>query len=142
MDCPRDETPLMSARVDGEVVVDTCARCGGLWLDEGELRRLEDLYRSRVDRIPDEPDAMTAALQMAKQKNLPPAGCPTCGDTMVREEYGLASQILVDHCPQGHGCWLDKGELDAIEAFYARERAEARTPVLVEWLRNIWLTRD
>ncbi len=142
MNCPRDGSPLVNTKAEGEVVVDSCVTCGGLWLDQGELEELTRLYRERGERVPPEQDAMTAGLEAARQKNLPPGPCPKCGETMVQEEYGYASMILVDRCTHAHGVWLDKGELEEIEAFYARERAESSVPVLVEWLRNTWLTRD
>jgi hypothetical protein len=113
-----------------------------MWLEPGELRAIEEAHVEHVKRVPPEHDAMTAALQAARGKSVPLGNCPACGETMVREEYGLASLVMVDRCEQGHGVWLDKGELEAIEEFYLRERAEARVPVLVEFLRLIGLKYD
>lgn len=41
--CPRDATPLLRAysAVNAAVVVDTCTECRGVWLDGGELARLQ-----------------------------------------------------------------------------------------------------
>ena len=40
--CPRDQAELIRVRsaLHIDVVVDSCPRCGGIWLDGGELDRL------------------------------------------------------------------------------------------------------
>ena len=39
MRCPRCDGSLVESKVD-EVSIDTCERCGGVWLDSGELEQL------------------------------------------------------------------------------------------------------
>ena len=39
MKCPRCDGDLKESKV-GEVTVDTCEKCGGVWLDSGELEQL------------------------------------------------------------------------------------------------------
>lgn len=39
MSCPRCDGPLKESTVD-EVAIDTCEKCGGVWLDSGELQQL------------------------------------------------------------------------------------------------------
>jgi uncharacterized protein with PIN domain len=39
MQCPRCDGSLKEMRID-EVAVDTCDKCGGVWLDSGELEQL------------------------------------------------------------------------------------------------------
>lgn len=52
MNCPRCEVPLNEIRRTG-VVVDTCDKCHGMWLDRGELEkissRLHELEQERDD---------------------------------------------------------------------------------------------
>lgn len=141
MQCPRDDTTMDRATHEG-VEVEICPACGGLWLDPGELKTLLDAYEKAHHKVPPPEDEMTVGLEMAAEKQSPPTLCPVCAADNVREEYGLASRVLVDRCPEGHGVWLDKGELEAIEEFYSRQRAEARVPVLVEFLNLIGRTWD
>lgn len=141
MQCPRDAVTLDHVIKQG-VEVDICPACGGLWCDPGEIEAAEQAFAEATQRVPAPPDEMTRGLQMAAEKQSPPTTCPKCGAENVREEYGLASQVLVDRCPHGHGVWLDKGELEAIEGFYVRERAESTTPVLVEFLQMLGVTWD
>ncbi len=39
MRCPRCDGNLIESKVD-EVSIDTCEKCGGVWLDSGELEQL------------------------------------------------------------------------------------------------------
>ena len=39
MRCPRCDGNLKESKVD-EVSIDTCEKCGGVWLDSGELEQL------------------------------------------------------------------------------------------------------
>ena len=39
MRCPRCDGNLQEGKVD-EVSIDTCEKCGGVWLDSGELEQL------------------------------------------------------------------------------------------------------
>jgi Zn-finger nucleic acid-binding protein len=48
MDCPRCNSSL-TARAKGGIEIDICEKCGGIWLDKGELSKLVDLERGRSD---------------------------------------------------------------------------------------------
>lgn len=39
MQCPRCDGKLQESKFE-EVVIDTCEKCGGVWLDSGELEQL------------------------------------------------------------------------------------------------------
>ena len=39
MKCPRCDGTLLEAKIE-EVTIDTCDKCGGVWLDSGELGQL------------------------------------------------------------------------------------------------------
>lgn len=39
MQCPRCDGKLRESKFE-EVVIDTCEKCGGVWLDSGELEQL------------------------------------------------------------------------------------------------------
>jgi Zn-finger nucleic acid-binding protein len=43
--CPRCEVDLMESSL-GEVWIDTCPRCRGIWLDQGELQRAVEQYQA------------------------------------------------------------------------------------------------
>ena len=128
MKCPVDGEPLTSARYEAEIQVDECAKCRGIWLDAGELHRIESTkerdYSEELKRIPDH---VARAYEMARQKAQKERTCPSCGRELETKEYGYCSRITVDSCPGCHGLWLDRGELSALEVFFegAREGAKA-----------------
>jgi len=133
MVCPLDAVTLVPRRLESDVNVEICPVCSGVWLEQGELEALQAAHAH--DRPAEEPESVRAAFDMARRELEPPGPCPVCGVSMDRHEYGYASQILVDACPRGHGLWLDAGELEALERFFARQRANSESPAPS---RSLW----
>lgn len=133
MDCPHDAVSLVPRRLESDVDVDFCPVCSGVWLQQGELEALQSAHTGGGAR--QELESVQASFEMARQELAPPGPCPACGEILLRREYGYTSQVLIDVCPRGHGLWLDAGELDAIERFFARQQAEAPEPTP---LRALW----
>ena len=125
MQCPRDGGTLTSETYEGDVGVDRCTTCAGIWLDAGELRDVQETiehdYSHELGRI----ETVAAAYALARQKVQPDVDCPKCGSALFATEYGHCSYILVDRCPDCGGVWLDAGELQALEKFFETSRAEA-----------------
>ena len=100
-------TNVLDRSTIGGVEVDSCPRCGGLWLDRGELEKLgtrsaEELKELRValgvdPKVPPVPDDTTIH-------------CPACDGKLREVRFG---NILIDFCEKCRGLWLDKGELEA-----------------------------
>lgn len=95
--CPRCGMSMVIVAVEG-VELDCCTRCGGIWLDPGELRSLT--LRDR--------DVPGAALQSRRSGYR----CPVCEELMIESVFMRARNLLVDRCPAGHGVFLEKGELE------------------------------
>ena len=128
MNCPVDGEKLTSARYEADIQVDECGKCHGIWLDAGELQRIESTkerdYSEELKRIP---DPVARAYEMARQRSEKERACPSCGKTLERREYGYCSRITVDSCPGCNGIWLDRGELSALEVFFEGARESAKT---------------
>jgi Zn-finger nucleic acid-binding protein len=80
--------------------VDVCPTCGGLFLDEGEIKALtgrKDLH-----------ELLTKYLGLDSDSQLL---CPHCGGVMDGEDVG---DVRVDVCLTCHGVWLDAGELERL----------------------------
>jgi Zn-finger nucleic acid-binding protein len=98
--------------------VDLCPKCGGLWLDRGEI--------SRAARLPEKELSRLRSL-LAGQSGPPPvpteavAPCPACPGKLSER---LLGSVHVDTCDSCQGLFLDKGELEsAVEAVRARDQA-------------------
>ena len=90
------------------VEIDCCDECHGIWLDEGELELLLE-----ADKDADLPilKALTdsdAIKAKGKRK------CPVCGKKMLLVDIPLDPVVEIDRCPNNHGLWFDKGELEHI----------------------------
>lgn len=89
-----------------EISYDICEACGSLWLDAGELDKvafqvdgsIEYCSKDKAERIPE-----------------PTRKCPRCEDTALDKVFFLKhGDVILDHCGNCGGFWLDGGELDLI----------------------------
>jgi Zn-finger nucleic acid-binding protein len=107
--CPRCRTRGLGEIEIGEVVIDRCTCCGGLWFDNDEISAL--LARA--------PEARRV------ETTVPPASdrvkelvCPRCTDVALRAMVLAgpeAAPRTVLRCASCSGTWVDRGELRAFE---------------------------
>jgi Zn-finger nucleic acid-binding protein len=89
------------------VETDVCPKCGGVWLDGGELEALTGL----------DPEAGREI------------GCSECGIMMNRK---LVLGVEIDYCESCGAVWLDPGELEKI----ARHPPPKGNMALFRYVRN------
>ncbi len=110
MNCPRCSIELTNKTIlDFKYFlnIDYCISCGGIWLDNEELTRLEktiDPVFFEVRHLPDK------KLQMETLK------CPSCDNSPVlqKAQHERDKHVIIDHCLVCKGVWLDTGEIEAI----------------------------
>jgi len=72
--------------------------------------KLHQKEKAEEDRFFAERDR--ALLERLRQQ---PAGaaasCPRCGEALLGREH---DNVRVDECPNGHGCWLDRSDIETI----------------------------
>jgi Zn-finger nucleic acid-binding protein len=113
--CPRCDALLHARRV-GDVVIDECAGCAGVFLDHVAIQRIT------VEREPSRAVALLGALARAELRPLPAAGqrmyvpCPVCAAVMNRRLFASGTGIIIDIC-HAHGAFFDAGELPRIIDF-------------------------
>ena len=112
MHCPRDHTALQPFAL-GAIALDRCPDCAGMWLDYSELDQLEDSVFSDDD--------FKGTLVFRDESTA--LRCPICDEPLRQFKYRLHDLVL-DHCPNHHGFWLDAGEHFRIIQLL-NERAEA-----------------
>jgi Zn-finger nucleic acid-binding protein len=135
MRCPRDGSELVGRIYEATVEIDECPACRGTFLDQGELERIQAAVEKDHRRELEKPvDSVVAEHEAEREEALPLIDCPKCGQRMERRRYGLGSMTVIDVCPEGHGLWLDRGELEALETFYERSQTEMKIPL--SW--RIW----
>ena len=102
--CVKCTSVLDKAKV-GDVEVDLCPSCGGLWLDRGEIERLGKTKSDEVDHLRQE---LTGGAQAGFSET--PTSCPACPGKLHEVRVG---RVMIDVCGQCGGLFLDRGELDA-----------------------------
>jgi Zn-finger nucleic acid-binding protein len=124
MRCPRDHSELATREYETDVEIDECPKCGGCFLDKGELETIQQTIEKQHAPANPPPGIVAEAVE-------PLVDCPKCGVRMDRRRYGLGSDTLIDECPDGCGLWLDGGELGELEVFY--EKSQAEMPIPITW---------
>lgn len=125
MKCPKDNNDLETETYETMIDVDRCPVCRSLWLDHGELEKIQGtVERDYAEEISRLPDLVGQAYAMALAGALPPVTCPNCSTETERREHSYCSQVLIDVCPKCRGIWLDEGEIKALEVFFERARVE------------------
>ena len=96
----------------GQVELDQCKGCQGLFFDPGELDTVLDGIEKRAHTVDHiqlrnlvEQETPTDDFEQVAY-----APCPDCGKLMNRRSFGQRSGVIVDDCRE-HGVWLDGGEL-------------------------------
>jgi Zn-finger nucleic acid-binding protein len=89
----------------GDVEVDLCPSCGGLWLDAGELERIGRGSAGDLDQLR---QALTGSSTPEPASETTTA-CPACDGKLSEVKVG---PVTIDYCNKCLGLFLDRGELD------------------------------
>ena len=115
MNCPHCSISLVPESYEG-VTIDRCSSCQGTWLDAGELTHIVETHEVTISQeIVRETLALaTGDVSSTGVRTLVP--CPKCDGPMNPINYDHTSGVIIDHCPLGHGNWLDASELEKVQA--------------------------
>ena len=112
-----------------------CPRCEGTFYDEAVLEALLCQPDLRISYL--RPALLTnLASPHSPEVDRERVGCPNCDKLMVRESYSSENPLLVDRCADGHGIWLDDGELGQLASEWESEYRHAE-PGFWEALRRL-----
>jgi uncharacterized protein len=90
-----------------ELSYDMCEKCGSLWLDAGELDKMAFQVKGSIEFCSEEEDKTPEA----QVKN-----CPRCdGFALLRVRFLGETNIILHHCKNCGGFWLDGGELNLMD---------------------------
>lgn len=144
MQCPKCHQQLTGIDYQG-VHLETCPKCGGDWLDAGELGSIIEARKMRFDE-----KECLAIAQAAKIKGVKLASlnrhltCPKCGGTTHPVNYGDDTGLIIDECAGCGGMWLERGELEKIQELVEGWREELPAD-LIQYgpkLRQVALEED
>lgn len=117
----------------GELVLDYCDRCGGVWFEAGEVQVLRARRPAALwARVPQRDDVSPARCHSCHAHIDPDAErCPACGQAVQLHcpecdqpmERARHADLTLDVCKRCKGVWFDHHELAAI---WTLERGRAR----------------
>lgn len=132
---PADTAPT-SAPQSGDLVLDHCARCGGVWFEMGEVQllrrtdpaalwekivRREGVHTMQCHSCTAHVPRSAASCEACGWKVV--LECPTCSRDMdVSEQAGMR----LDYCTRCKGVWFDHDELAAVWNMEVNALAERR----------------
>jgi len=105
MDSPKCKGEMQehtTRTLQGEVTIDRCTDCGGLWFDNGEAEALKD------DWMSDFLDSGDPTVGKTFNENTE-ANCPRCGEKMNTINDPDQQHIQYEVCEE-HGMFMDAGE--------------------------------
>ncbi len=98
--------------------IDLCLKCGGIWLDKGELLEVVNslLSDNKIDPQTVKEAYRDKIINSDKVKQIR-RKCPRCNLDMRLHNYSYDSNIIVDKCPNCNGIWTDEGEMRAVAKY-------------------------
>jgi Zn-finger nucleic acid-binding protein len=135
MNCPVCRKTMVILELD-RVEIDYCTLCQGIWLDSGEL----ELLLKNSDRRDDFLDMFQIETAAGEKKRK----CPVCRKKMnklflpdfEKDPVSRMERVRIDGCPNQHGIWFDRGELQVI---LKRGGLQQGDPVFI-WLKDVFRT--
>ena len=119
MDCPKCNGQMQehtTRTLQGEITIDRCKDCGGMWFDNGEAEALKD------DWMSDFLDAGDPIVGKKLNENTE-INCPRCDNLMQTINDPDQQHIQYEVCEE-HGMFMDAGEFSdyknetLIESFF------------------------
>lgn len=116
----------MQALMVVNVEIDFCTGCGGIWLDEGEIKALAAMPAEALNQVRsiDNQIASVNPVDPGAVDGIVDKPCPACGGKLTNAEF---SGTNVEHCNGCHGIFVDRGELQ--KAMQLVDTTEATTIV-------------
>lgn len=116
MDCPRCHANL-TVKNYAQFSIYSCDKCGGLWMSSDQLNQLIHHPEHPFSSADIESTLKKAHAGLTIAEDNETIACPTCATKMTPVNYDYSSGVIIHFCPQGHGVWLDKGELESAEIY-------------------------
>jgi len=122
--CPECQIHLEPMEFHG-VMLDECSGCGGVWFDDGELKKCQAGGTSSLIELEDQ---IAPAVLWHHQDHT--RICPSCNIRLTTYKYLYTSEILLDECTGCYGVWVQDGELKKMAEFLGEEEVPIDDDIL------------
>ncbi len=115
--CPKCSAVMERVEYEGLSLL-RCPNGDGHWISGSKLA---EIVKKEEEKIPKKyfDEVSKSGRQITDQRGVVlDVKCPQCGAMCKKINYSYSSGIIIDHCPNGCGIWLDAGELEKVQAFY------------------------
>ncbi|MBN2144233.1 MAG: zf-TFIIB domain-containing protein [Candidatus Aureabacteria bacterium] len=114
--CPKCPGKLEDKQIDDEKVR-VCYLCEGIWLDKDQLDRIITTNLKNACGFPWKPKASVQEKSGTSETDLDSkkGRCPRCEAGMKQTSHKADPAVIIDICPNGHGIWLDGGEINRLK---------------------------
>ena len=138
MQCPRCSSKNFVEHKYEQVKVDTCQNCKGIWLDEDEILLIIEQKDKKFSQELVKRTVQNSFSCVPNSERNHSLKCPKCNDKMYSINYAVSSGVIIDRCPNEHGLWFDKHELEAVQAYseYWSEEVSKRQSSFESILEN------
>ena len=138
--CPVCAGKMKPVTVSG-IIIDAChGGCGGLWFDQHELQKFDEVHEDEEGALLGIPFNPGVRVDHRRRRL-----CPRCPESIPlhRHFYSPRQRVEVDSCPACGGYWLDCGELNRIrrEAQSSSPSKPAKLPKFSAALKELGPTR-
>lgn len=101
----------MAPHVILDIEIDHCPGCGGMWLDDGEIRALASRPTEALGQLGslESHIAGFTATDPGMVQTVLDTPCPACGGKLLHAVFG---PTVIEHCSSCHGIFIDRGELE------------------------------
>lgn len=123
MFCPNCKKEVLLIMEYNGIEIDFCQKCLGVWLDSEELRWI---LKSDFDE-----QTLFKDFETQEKKKR----CPRCRAKMHKVSTSESGQIVYDACPDRHGFWFDRGELENLVHNLPQY---AGSPTFLKWLADVF----
>jgi uncharacterized protein len=107
MKCPKCNVDLSVKEIEG-INVQLCPSCSGIFLHKGELKKITH---------PTAGDIEYSSIANINEDRVSELLCPICEtEKMIDVNFASYSDIVMSYCKKCSGIWLDKGELQQVNA--------------------------
>jgi len=116
--CPKCGQGMEEITYGGDLAIDRCTHCKGLWFDTGEVEVLRKKWMG---------DALDTGdpVEGRKWDAVEDIACPRCGKDMEKTSDPRQPHIWYETCPE-HGLFMDAGEF-----------TDFKHDTLLDWFRSL-----
>jgi Zn-finger nucleic acid-binding protein len=103
-----------------DIHLDDCPQCGGIWFDDGELRKVQTMGDELcLQSLEDQAHPHKSVVCAESEAKM----CPVCNERLVPYKYMYSSDVILDECDNCFGLWVQDGELIKMAEYLDHEQA-------------------